>query len=1143
MAFAHDCIPLTGVIFLRTPSVFMNTITCPLLWLAAASTLAAQVSSGTISGTTIDPAGAIVAGAKITLRNLANGEVRELTSGDRGDFNLAFLRVGDYSLTASAAGFKTKSISPLTVRVDQTVTLSIGLELGAITESIQVDATTPLLDSATSSVGQVIENKKIVELPLNGRNAFALGLLAGNTIPMSGMGTNLPFVAGGGRFSTNDVMLDGIDNNTSVNSNAIGRNGINYTPSVDAVQEFKVKTNNYSAEFGRSAGAIISATVKSGGNDFHGSAWNFLRNEKLDANNFFSNAGGVKRQPFKQNQYGFTASGPVIVPKLYSGKNRTFFFVDYEALRRRTTASSNILDIPPEDYRQGNFSSYRAAIYDPRARRAGPNGQVISTPLPNNIIPGSLINPGTAAVLGLIPKPNFGAAGADSRNYLRIASRPFNNDQYDIKIDQRVGEKNTLFGRYSRSKANDPSPGNFDGFIGGGGANIRNAINSVLNDTHIFSPSIVNEFRAGYTRQNGSFAGFGPLGVDFARQNNIALFPFPLQSFPSIAFNFSGQINTQSQFTGIGGGDPNVNIENTYQLSDNVSIMRGKHSIKVGIDARRYLYDVIRGGGQYIFGSIFSSSSDAPGSGAPLADFLFGFPSGTQGSQLLDWSRQRDTYVGGYFQDDWKVSRKLTLNVGLRYELYTQPIDARDRGGLFNVRTGQMTLPGKDGFSRAIVNGDHNNWAPRFGFAFAATPKFTVRSGFGVFFSRREMNQEVTQFGGNTPNTPNIVFPPVSATGTITPPVTIATPLVVLSSDPTLSSFTPTRPLATLIRTADFENSSNPYAYQWNFSLQYEMTRNTVLELAYSGLKGDRLVSRVNLNQIPWDFAVRGLNQQIHRKFPHVNNAVGLDSAMGRSTYNSMLVRLEKRMSNGFNLLANYTWSKNLEINGTGGSSAFAQNGGTTFPVDSWNQKNEKAVGSLDVPHVFVASFGYELPFGRGKAWLSGSGPLTYLFGGWQLNGIFYRRSGFTTDIRTSRIPAANQLFATINVPDTVAGQSILVSNPGVDQWFNPAAFAIPGTVTSSTGVPLTRFGTAQRRIGRGPRATNLDFSIFKNFALFERMNLQFRAEAFNLSNTPAFFLPGATSTALTIGNANFGKLTGSSATGRQLQLGLKLIF
>jgi hypothetical protein len=957
------------------------------------------------------------------------------------------------------------------------------------------------------------------------------------------MGTNLPFVAGGGRYSTNDVMLDGIDNNTSVNQNAIGRNGINYTPSVDAVAEFKVKTNNYSAEFGRSAGAIISANLKSGGNDFHGSAWEFLRNEKLDANNFFSNAGGVPRQPFKQNQFGFTAGGPVWIPRVYDGRNKTFFFTDHEGLRRRTSASSNVLDIPPLDYRKGDFSRYRATMYDVRSRRLGPNNQVIADPLPGNILPASMLFPGSVETLNLLPAPNFGAPGADARNFLRIASNPFDNNQYDIKVDQRISDADTLFGRFSRSKARDPNPGNFDGFIGGGGVNIRNAINTALGYTHLFSPRVVNELRLGYARQNGSYDGLGPTGVGFAKQNNLALFPFPVQSFPNYVFNHSGLVNTQTQFTGIGGGDPNINIVNTYQISDNLSITRGNHAFKAGMDARNYRYDVIRGGGQLVFGSIFSSSSKAPGSGAPLADFLMGFPSSNQGTQLLDWSRQRDTYVGGYFQDDWKVTRTLTLNLGIRYELYTQPIDARDRGALLDARTGRFQVPGQNGFSRAIVDGDHNNWAPRFGLAWNPRNRLTIRTGIGIFYSRREMNQEVTQFGGNIPNTPVIVFPNVSATGTITPPITISTPLVAQPSDPTLSSFTPERPLSVLVRTADFENSVNPYTTQWNVSVQYEFIPSTVVEAAYSGLRAARLVSRVNLNQIPWDVALAGGNRQINRKFPNINNAVGMDSATGRTAYDSLLLRVEKRLSSGLNFLANYTWSKNLEINGTGGSSSFNQNGGTTFPVDSWNLKNEKAVGALDVPHVFIASFGYELPFGPGKAWLSGKGTAGYVLGGWQINGIFYRRSGFTTDIRTSRVPAANQLFATINVPDTVESQSIYLPDKGVDGFFNPGAFAQPGTVTAANGQTLQKFGTAQRRIGRGPTATNLDFSLFKNLRITERWNIQFRIEAFNLTNTPTFNLPGATSASLTIGNSNFGKLTSSSATGRQIQMGVKILF
>ena len=302
----------------------------------------AQVTTGTIVGVVEDSTGAIIINAKVTAVHQGTGESREVRTNDRGEFNFPFLHIGEYTLTAEASGFRSQRQTGIELQVDKTVKLQIAMAVGGVTESVEVTAAAPLIDASTSSLGQVIGNQKIAELPLNGRNAFALGLLSGNTVPVTGMATNLPFVAGGGRFALNDVLLDGIDNNSSVNSGNIGRNGIAYTPSVDAVEEFKVKTSSFSAEFGRSAGAIVSANTKSGTNEYHGSGWDFLRNEKLDANNFFSNAGSVARQPFKQNQFGFTMGGPTSIPKIYKAKDHTFFFVDYEGMRRRTTASSTI---------------------------------------------------------------------------------------------------------------------------------------------------------------------------------------------------------------------------------------------------------------------------------------------------------------------------------------------------------------------------------------------------------------------------------------------------------------------------------------------------------------------------------------------------------------------------------------------------------------------------------------------------------------------------------------------------------------------------------------------------------------------------------------------------------------------------------
>ncbi|MCI0390808.1 MAG: TonB-dependent receptor [Acidobacteria bacterium] len=1114
-----------------------------LLLVALNIAVMAQVSSGTITGSVRDSSNAAITGAKVKITQTATSVLRETVTDERGEFSAPNLRPGEYSVTVTATGFQGRNFTGIVLAVDRTVNLPVVLEPGAVEQTVEVTGAAPLIDSSTSSLGQVIDNKKIVDLPLNGRNPFALGLLSGYSTPVRGVASNLPFVAGGGRWQNNDVLLDGVDNNTMSTGGGIGVSGINYIPSVDAVAEFKVKTNNYSAEFGRSAGTIISATTKSGTNQFHGSVWEFIRNEKLDANNFFSNASNTPRQPFKQNQFGFTAGGPVVIPKLYDGHNKTFFFGDYEGRRRRTSASSSLRDVPPLPFRDGDFSSFNRKIYDPRTRRLNANGQVVATAFPNNQIPASMLNPGAVAAIKLLPAPNFGAANAQAGNYLFIASQPFDGDQYDIRIDHQFSEKNTIFGRFSRSMQTSVNPGNFTGFIGGGTNNLNNSVHATISDTHVFSPHLINEARIGYSRHNGSFEVADiDEGYEFAIKNNIAVYPFPVQMFPNIVFSPSGLTSGSNTFTPLGSGGPNLNIENNFHFSDDLTWRKVSHTFKIGGDLRRRRFDVIFGGGQTVFGSIFSSSSDDSGSGNPLADFLMGYPAQVTGTQLLDWARLRDIYAGAYFQDDWRVNSRLTLNLGLRYEKFTQPVDARDRGSLFDTRTGKLVVPAQTGFSRAMVDGFHKSFAPRFGFAYNVSNRWTVRGGAGVFFGQRSPNQQTTVFGSNPPNSPTVITPSVSASTTVTPPMTISTPIQVGPTSADLSSFTPARPLGLLIRTADFTNSRPAQLYMWNLGLQYQLAKDLVVEAAYAGMRGTRLTTRVNLNQIPWERAMAGFTTQADRLFANVGNQVVMDSAMGNNDYHALNLRAEERLSHGLNFLFNYTWSKNLE-SGSGGNSAMQQNGGTTNPLDSWNLHKERAVSAMDLPHVFVVSASYELPFGKGKPFASDNRVVRALLGGWQLNGIFTSQSGFPTDIRSNLVAATNQLFATFNVPDLVLGQSIYLPNGGPDGWFNPAAFSQPGQVANARGRLLTKFGTLARRAGRGPGTRNMDFSVFRNFSIGERFNLQFRAEAFNLTNTPAFFLPSAASPALTIGNSTFGKLTASSATGRQLQFGLKLLF
>ncbi|MEX2263820.1 MAG: TonB-dependent receptor [Bryobacteraceae bacterium] len=1121
-----------------------------IVWSACPGSVTAQVSTGTITVIVEDSTAAVVPSASVLVLNKRTGLTRRGETNARGELLVTFLPAGEYSVTVEAAGFKRGVIGQFVLQVDQSATVRLTLTPGDVIEIVEVREATPLLEADTSSLGQVIENKKILDLPLNGRNPFDLGLLAGNTTPMFGMGTNLPFIAGGGRFSSNEVLLDGADNNTTVTSGAIGRTGVAFQPSVDAVQEFKVKTNSFSAEFGHAAGAVVSATIKSGGNGLHGALFEFLRNEKLDANNFFTNAAGFERAKFIQNQFGGAIGGPII-------RNKTFFFGDYQGTIRRTAASSLIRSLPPTAIRSGDLSLLNTPIFDPAARRLDANGRVISAPFPNARIPASQINPTSTAIMRLIPEPNFGPSGALSRNFFRQVAAGFDADQFDVRIDHSISSKNTVFARFSLSNQTNPQPGVFDGFIGASNTLYRNIRQLVLSDTHIFSARVVNEFRAGFTRHNGSrIVDDVDSGVAFALENNMGLFPFPVKGFPNIAFHFSGEGTGSTQFDSWGGGASDLNYENRFQFADTISITRGQHTFKTGVDIRRPRFDNLRGNpffGQFIFGSFLTSSTDTPGSGAPFADFLVGFPSLVQGTQMLDWGRQREIYFGTFFQDDWKITPRLTLNLGVRYDLYTQPVDARDRGGLFDLERARFALPGQDGYSRAIVDGDHNNIGPRIGFAYQLRRRWVVRGGYGIFYGLRDQNQEVTQIAGNNPNTPALVVPPVSASTTVTPPYTINTNIQAGPSDATLEGFGPERPIARTIRTQAFHDARFPRLQQFNLSIQFQPRESLLIETSYQGARGGDLATLfINRNQVPFEYALDGRNVQRLRPYPMVNGVVIPTYSLATSNYNAFNLRVEKRYSGGLSFLLNYTMQKNLETGGSG-PSAFTQNGGTSIALDAYNLSRERGPAPIDVPQTFNVSYGYELPFGRGQRWLSSNSAISNVLGGWQINGITTLRGGFPTDIRTNRLPP---IFNTFNVPDRVPGQAIQVerSQRGPDSFFNPAAFLVPGTTPNQSGAPIQMFGDSARRVARGPGSVNFDFSLFKQFNVTERHLVQFRAEAFNLTNTPTFLLPSSNSPAMTcIGrapgtacndnNPQFGQLSGSSSTGRQLQFGLKFIF
>jgi hypothetical protein len=1047
----------------------------------------------------------------------------------------------------TAQGFQTKTLKGITLQVDQTASLTIVLAIGSISQSVEVTGSAPLVDTTTSSLGQVIDNHEVLSMPLNGRNPFALGLLVGNTAPVSGMATNLPFIGGGGEFTTNDVSLSGIDDNTFATAGNIGRQGIAIIPSVDAVEEFKVMTNNFAAEYGHAAGYIVAATIKAGSNQFHGALFEFLRNDDFDANNFFTNRAGLPRTPFHQNQFGGTLGGPI-------RRDRVFFFGDYQGTRETTQSGKSISSVPTAALASGDFSGQSAPIFDPRTRHIGPNGTVIATKFPGNKIDPTLINKTSAAILALLPAPNYGPPGAISGNYFYAPTSFSNTDQGDARVDASLTAKDHLIGTYSFSNNSQPSIGSFPGWIGGGTSSIDNNDQATISEVHIFTPSLVNDVRVGYLYNNSTQTGVGQLGASTANQIGLALLPSTPLGFPTIEMNYTALSNNAStEFTAFGGGSPEFNTLQTQQLADDVSWNRGRHSVKFGVDIRKSLFEVLKASfGSTIFASTFSSSSDTPNSGFPLADFLMGYPSNIiPGSAMIDKGRQREAYFGGYVQDDWKFSPKLTVNAGIRYELFTQPIDQTNLGSLFDITTGDFAIPGRSPYSRAMVNGDHSDWGPRIGLAYQISPKFVVRSGYGIFYAMRAQGQNATQFSGNSPNIPTLVLPIVTPQSSITPPYTINTPIPVVPGVDSLAGFTATKPYGSGIKTQSLQRGFMPRLMQYNLDLQYQINRTLLFEASYSGAKGDHFTSsNIDENQEPFGDAINGTNNQTHRPFPNVSTTVLTLFSTASSNYNALNVKVQDQMGHGLEFLANYSWQKNLLENGDGPSS-FNQTG-TSVLMNTYDPRASYGVSDINIAQTVTASALYELPFGSGKHFLNIKGPANAFLGGWIVNGILSIRTGFPSDVHTTALPP---VFASFNVASCVPGVSKVLSNHSVDGYYNPAAFTVPLDATTSSGAQVPEYGNCAKNVITGPSSKNLDSSLFKNFYFTDshRVYLQFRAEAFNTTNTPTFYLPAASDPTLSCkgnpgaicnsGNASFGQLVNGSASGRQIQFAAKLYY
>ncbi|MBI3646900.1 MAG: carboxypeptidase regulatory-like domain-containing protein [Acidobacteriales bacterium] len=1064
--------------------------------LAFAGTCLAQPTA-TIVGRVRDATGATIPGAGVTTKNVDTGQVRTTITTETGDFELPLLPItGSYTLTISKDGFQTHEVGGITLQVDQRARFDVTLNVGSTTERITVTEEAPITQTESGAVGQVIGNKRIVDLPLNGRNFVQLASLIPNAIiTTSGFGSPMVTVSGG-RSSKTEFLLDGISTNEQL------FDGVAVLPSVDAIQEFKVQANSFSAEYGR-GNAIVNATIKGGTNEFHGVVYEFIRNDKLDARNFFIPRKGA----YRQNQFGVAAGGPVLLPG-YNGKDRSFFFLNYEGLRVRRGLAFNPV-VPNAAFRRGDFSAVSTVVRDP----------LTGTAFPGNQVPAGRINPSTSFFHQFIPEPNTPAG-----TFSYAAAFRDTRDQGNARYDQKLGEKDNLFVRYTIAHREAFNPGQYP--QNGGFSNRNRNQNVALQETHIFSPTLINELRLGYTRWHNANLNQG-LGTNYTAQAGI-------RGYEETSLNFPGfpQLSITG-FNGVAGNafQPIVNPTNLYEIIDNVSIIRGAHTIRVGADLRKYELSSTNSAtsrGSFSFSPNYT--------GLAYADFLTGFPtSGARAFPRNHFGLYESRYHF-YIQDDWKVSNNLTLNIGLRYELNIQPTGKEGQTAKFDFDTGRWIVstfkgqinlvtqqvakfayprfqslidspPEKFGLPNKLLFNDYNDWAPRIGIAWRpfGNNKTVVRAGGGVFY--------LLQSGNNIVSAP-IINVPFIVDESKQQPVVGGRPTLQVQNffEPFSVNANFTTPLTFGVN----PHFPTPLLQQWNLAVQRELVKDLSLEVAYVGNKGTHL-ERTLPENLPRVSSTDLRPFQERRPRPQFGTGSFYDNREN-SNYNALEVKLEKRYSKGYSFLVGYFWGKTIDgsTNDQGGGE------GADNPFDLRSMRGRS---SLDVGQRFISSFGVELPFGKGKPIGGGvTGMADKIISGWQVAGIITFQGGFPFTPTIASDPA-NVAFTYARRPDVTGTGRVDECRP--ERCFNINDFRVPAPYT---------IGNAGRNILRGPGINNWDVSFLKDVHVTEQTFVQFRAEFFNFFNHTQFNNPNNNIELPAVGGRVF-----SAKDPRIGQFGLKL--
>jgi hypothetical protein len=1079
-------------------------------------TTAGYAQTARVTGTVIDSTKAVVPGATVTIVNVDTNDRRIVVSNERGQYNVPFLPSGRYTATCELQGFQTMRREAIVLETDQEIRVDFDLQPGAISESISVTGT-PVLAADTSSVGQVVTGQTITDLPLNGRNFLELARLATGVLE-SAAGDRAAeggaFVANGARSVLNSFMLDGVDNNARIVDQQNSSNVVSQ-PSVDALSEFTIQTNNFSAEYGQAAGAVVNATIRSGTNSFRAVGFEFLRNDAFDARNPFAAASEDKR--LNRHQYGGTLGGPI-------RRDRTFFFGSLE-ITDEVRGADYRNTVPTAAERAGDFSGFRnsqgrpVVIYDPATTQPNPNGTgVVRDPFPGNRIPASRINPLAAKLLAMLPLPNLPDL---TGNYVvtRDASRM--RRQVDTRVDHGFSTNSKLYVRYSLTNRDDRIPGPYDAPLIGT-TQFQQAVkdqvahNLAIGQTQVLSGNRVNELRLGYNRISDDLYPWvtdtTPAASGFKGIPEIA----GVTGLPRIAIGGFSNIG-EAAFL------PNFKISEVWQAGDTFSFLRGGHALKAGANYRfiRSFFNISgQARGFYNFTGGFTQNPQArTNSGSGLADFLLGIPATTQLSQTLVGDI-RYHYLAGYLQDDWRIRSRLTVNLGVRYELFTHPYERS--GNQANLLLDQLKLIYADNrvppsiptaFTTTVPGGvspttlmrlDTNNVAPRLGFAWKLGTRTVLRGGAGIFYGDHPTIGASSRLPANPPFQVNVSY----ATDSVTPLVTLDSGFPADALEPVFSPF--------LTFNAWNPDAPQAQAYHWNANIQHELPL-FVLEIGYTGSRGANLSVNWDPNApLPGPGSVAS-----RRPFPQFGGINGLKYD-GKSDYHAGHVRIERRLKAGLSVIGHYTYAKSIDLGGANFIS------GDLVYRDPRNIELDRGLSSFDVRHNMVVSYIWDIPVGRGRRLDLHSPWLHAIAGGWQFNGITTARTGTPFTPSLSFNPAQSGHAR----PDRIGDGNLSRGERSADRWFDPTAFA--------AAVPFT-FGNAGRNILRGPGVFNTDFGLFKRFHLDgtrHRREIQLRLEAFNVFNEPHYAQPNATVDLL-----QAGRITAIVGTMREMQLGVKVIF